>query len=113
MDAEGLNVRRISWSGSYNESAAWSPTGDRMAYVSRIDGRFEIMVLDLSSGDRVTRLTWGDGNNENPSFSPDGRHLVFSSDRSGRYDIYTMRVNGENVKRLTRNGDCYTPDWSR
>jgi len=113
MDAEGLNTRRISWSGNYNDSAAWSPLGDRLAYVSRIDGRFEIVVLDLSAGDRVTRLTWGAGNNENPRWSPDGRHIVFSSDRAGRYDIYTMRANGERVRRLTRNGDCFTPDWSR
>jgi TolB protein len=112
MDAEGLNVRRVSWSGSYNESAAWSPNGDRLAYASRIDGRFDVVVLELAS-DRLLRLTWGEGNNENPRWSPDGRHIVFSSNRAGTYDIYTMRNDGGDVRRLTRGGNCFTPDWSK
>ena len=112
MDAEGLNVRRVSWSGSYNESAAWSPDGDRLAHVSRIDGRFSIVLLDLST-EKVTQLTDGKGNDENPRWSADGRHLVFASDRSGGYAIYSMRANGSRMRRLTRNGNSYTPDWSR
>ena len=106
-------MRRISWRGTYNESPAWSPNGDRLAYVSRIDGRFEIVVMDLST-ERMTRLTRGSrGHNENPRWSPDGQHLVFSSNRTGSYDIYTMRADGDEVRRLTRNGNCFTPDWSR
>ena len=85
---------------------------DRLAYASRIDGRFQIVVLDIASS-RVTRLTRGRGNNENPSWSPDGRHLVFASDRAGSYDIYTMRADGTDVSQLTRGGDCFTPDWSK
>ncbi len=112
MDAEGLNVRRMSWKGSYNDSPAWAPRGDSLAYASRIEGRFQIVTLDLASG-RVTRLTWDLGNHENPRWSPDGRHLVFASDRTGSYDIYTVRADGSGLRRLTRGGDSYTPDWSR
>jgi TolB protein len=112
MDAEGLNVRRVSWEGSYNDSPAWAPRGDSLAYASRIEGRFQVVVLDLASG-RVRRLTRGRGNHENPRWSPDGRHLVFASDRAGSYDIYTMRADGSQVHRLTRGGDSFTPDWSR
>ena len=83
-----------------------------LAYASRIEGRFHIVVLDLASG-RVRRLTRGNSNNENPRWSPDGRHLVFASDRAGSYDIYTMRADGSQVHRLTRGGDSFTPDWSR
>jgi len=112
MDAEGLNVRRITFQGNYNDSAAWSPDGDKIAYVSRIDGRFDVFVYDIPT-DSHRRLTFGDGNNENPRWSPDSRHLVFSSDRRGTYDIYTMRGDGSRVTRLTKGGDCFTPDWSR
>jgi len=111
MDAEGLNERRISWSGNYNDSAAWSPDGGRLLYVSRSAGRFDVVVLDLAT-DRTTRLTHGDGNSENPAWSPDGRHIVFSSNRAGSYDIYTMSADGSDVRRLTRNGNCFTPHWS-
>ncbi len=111
-DAEGLNVRRLTRTGGYNDSAAWSPRADRLAYASRVEGRFQIFVLDLAS-ERAVALTEGPGNNENPRWSPDGRHLVFASDRAGSYDIYTMRADGSDVRRLTRGGDAYTPDWSR
>ena len=61
----------------------------------------------------VDRMTHGEGNNENPSWSPDGRYLVFASNRAGSYDIYTIPADGGTPRRLTRNGNCFTPDWSR
>jgi len=112
MSAEGLNVRRLSWDSAYAESAAWSPDGGKLAYVSRIDGRFDIVLLDLAT-DRVERLTHGEGNSENPRFSPDGRHIVFASNRHGGvYQIYTMRADGTDVRRLTTGQASFTPDWS-
>ena len=112
MDAEGLNVRRVTTEDDYADAAAWSPKGDKIAYASRRDGRFDVVVIDVATG-TAARLTHGEGNNENPRWSPDGRHLVFASSRAGSYDLYTMRADGTDVRRLTRGGDCFTPDWSR
>ena len=111
MDADGLNVRRVTGDGNYSDSAAWSPRGDKLAYVTRIDRRFQILIRDVATGS-VAQVT-SQGNNENPRFSPDGRHLVFASDRAGSYDIYTMATDGSDVRRLTKGGDAFTPDWSR
>jgi TolB protein len=111
MDAEGLNARRITNDDDYADAAAWSPKGDKIAYATRRDGKFDIAVIDVATG-AATRLTHAEGNNENPRWSPDGRHLVFASSRSGSYDLYTMRADGSDVRRLTRGGDCFTPDWS-
>ena len=112
MDAEGLNVRRVTTQDDYADAASWSPKGDKLAYASRRDGRFDIVVIDVATG-ATQQLTHGEGNNENPRWSPDGRHIVFASSRAGSYDLYTMRADGTDVSRLTRGGDCYTPDWSR
>jgi TolB protein len=111
MDAEGLNARRLSNEGEYSDAAAWSPKGDKIAYASRLDGRFDVVVQDVAGG-APTRLTHGEGNNENPRWSPDGRHIVFASSRAGSYDIYVMGADGSDVRRLTKDGDCQTPDWS-
>src|SRR5262249_4740825 len=108
---EGLSVRRLTHDEEYSDAASWSPKGDRIAYVSRRDGRFDIVVADVATG-AVTRLTHGEGSNENPRWSPDGRHLVFASNRAGTFDIYTMRADGTDVHRLTQGGACETPDWS-
>jgi TolB protein len=111
MDAEGLNPRRVTSSDEYADAAAWSPKGDKLAYATRSDGRFNVAVVDVATGANQ-RLTHGEGNNENPRWSPDGRHIVFASSRAGSYDLYTMRADGTDVRRLTRGGDCFTPDWS-
>jgi TolB protein len=111
MDAEGLNVRRLTNHDEYADAAAWSPKGDKVAYATRQDGRFNIAVIDVATG-TVQLLTHGEGNSENPRWAGDGRHLVFSSSRAGSYDLYTMRADGSDVRRLTKGGDCITPDWS-
>ena len=102
----------MSTEGNYSDSPSWSPRGDKIAYASRVDGHFQIVVLDLATN-ALTALTRGNHNNEVPRWSPDGRHLVFSSNREGTYDIWVMRADGSNPKRLTRGADSYTPDWSR
>jgi TolB protein len=97
--------------GDYNDSPVWSPRGDKIAYVSRREGRFQIMTVDLN-GENVVQLTASAGSNEDPSWSPDGYRLVFSSTREGKSDLYSMEWNGENVRRLTHRGNCTSPAWS-
>jgi TolB protein len=112
MGSEGTNVRRMTHEGSWNDLPAWSPKGDRIAYCSRLEGRFDIFVRELAT-QKTTRLTYGPSNNEDPRWSPDGHHLVFSSDRSGNYDIYQMLADGSDVRRVTKGGRSFNPDWSR
>jgi TolB protein len=111
MDAEGVNVRRVS-SGSYNDSASWAPQGDRLAYASRIEGKFQIVVLDLTTG-QTAQLTRGAANHEDPVWSPDGRHLVYSGNATGSYQIYTVRADGTRPRQLSTGAASFTPDWSQ
>lgn len=37
-----------------------------------------------------------------PRFSPDGKHISFTSDAGGADNIWTMDVNGENAKQVTK-----------
>ncbi len=114
MDAEGANVRRLTFEGSWNDLPAWSPNpkGDKIAYCSRMEGHFDILVRDLAT-QKTAQLTRNSGNNEDPRWSPDGRHLVFSSDRAGNYDIYEMDMDGGNQRRITQGGNNFNPDWSQ
>lgn len=79
--------------------------------MSRLEGRFEIVIHDFGSG-KEKIITNGRGNKENPRWAPDGRRLIFASDREGTWSIYTIRDDGSDVRRLTRGAASFTPDWS-
>jgi TolB protein len=91
-DTEGLYVRQVTTEGNYNTSPAWSPDGSLIAYVSRMDGKFQVCVID-PFGIKTRALT-SDGNNEDPNWHADGIHLVFSSTGDGNSGIYIVTRDG-------------------
>ncbi len=113
MDSEGLNVRRLSTIGNYNDACAWSPdkANPEVAYTARIEGGFEIAVIDLTSR-QVRQLTEGRGSCEYPSWAPSGRHLVFSCNRGGSWQITVSDRLGQSVQALAAGpGNNVQPDW--
>jgi TolB protein len=111
MDAEGTNVQRISFEGEWNDDATWAPDGEQMAYTSRVNGRFQILIMNLVT--HQSRIIAGEGSNEQPTWSPDGRWIAFQSNRSGLWQIYRMRVDGSDLMPLTVEGENKDPDWSK
>jgi TolB protein len=111
MDAEGSNVRKVSFGGNYHDSPAWSPTGDRIAYVSRVENVFDLYILNLRTN-QISKLTESNARNETPSWSPDGRHLVFTSNMSGSLQVYSIDYDGANLKRLTDRGENKLANWT-
>ena len=98
---------------------AWSPDGDRIAFVSKRDFNDEIYVMDADGGNQIN-ITNHPSNDIEPSWSPDGLQIVFASRRDDdRFEIYTMDSDGSNVVRLTDNpgewdiGPMWSPDGTR
>jgi TolB protein len=116
MDSEGANLRRISTQGSYNDGAAWSPDGTRLVYASRRGGTFNIALTDLVTLE-TSLITRGRSSDESPVYSPDGRKIAFASTRSygsrRETQVFVVDVDGANLKQLTREGNNYSPAWSR
>ncbi len=95
-----------------DQSPAWSPDGNQIAFVSELTGDYEIHVMDADGSD-VRQLTASPREDWQPSWSPDGKHIVFTSVRTGDWEIYVMDSDGANVHQLTeRPGVDWTPDWS-
>ena len=101
-DIDGARSIPIFQSTQPIMSPAWSPEGQRIAYVSYEAARPEIYIQELATGEK-TKVADYEGQNTAPSFSPDGRRLVFSSSRDGNPEIYVKNLRNGRLARITRN----------
>ena len=98
-------------SGS-NSSPAWSPDGQRLAFVSSRGGNNEIYVMNADGSSPVT-LTNNSTYISSPAWSPDGKRIAFESIRDGNSGIYIVNADGSGLVNLI-NPSCsgHSPAWS-
>jgi TolB protein len=107
-----LEVKRLTYAGSYNATPNWAPDGGKIVFAGWLDRHFDLFTITPDGG-KIDRLTKDEGNNEDPHYSPDGNFIVFSSTRSGGKNVFVMNSDGSKVRRLTFGmGTCVAPKWS-
>jgi TolB protein len=114
VDADGLGQpQRITSDDSWADRATWSPAPfNEIAYAARNGPGFDIKIRDMTTG-QSHFLTNGEGSNESPAFSPTGRHIAFASTRLGNQQIFVVARDGTGLHQVTKEGNNYTPNWSR
>ena len=60
IDADGRNPHQLTFSGKYNLSPCWSPDGNNIAYTSLNDTNWNIMTININTGQSVTVSRWAD-----------------------------------------------------
>jgi tol-pal system beta propeller repeat protein TolB len=113
MNANGTDCSALVSGVGVNLEPAWSPDGERLAYVSAVEGRAQLYLSDRSERGRI-RLTDTPGWKRDPTFSPDGRRLAFALEQDGESQIWVIGIDGGAPVQVTHNPRAYNghPSWS-
>jgi hypothetical protein len=111
----------ITYDRGPKRDPAWSPDGERLAYVRGGPGNGQIYTLDYWGTNcpqeedycytrgKTRRVAAG----EEPAWSPSGTKIAFVSRRNGNADIYVVGAGGGAERRLTTSPeDDSAPSWS-
>lgn len=108
---------RITKDTNFEFEPAFSPNGKEIVYVTWDDQQKGAIKSISLSGKNQRTLTSKKGIYRNPAFSNDGKKIVFvkeegNSDQGQAFSkepgIYLMDASGENVRKLTKEGDFPT-----
>lgn len=92
-------------------SLAFSPDGQKLAYVSFEEDVSRIFIQDLMSGNREV-ISEFSGVNAAPSWSPDGKKIAMALSFSGITKIYTMDLTTRSIEKITSGQHIDTePFW--
>jgi len=136
-DADGKNLRQITFNKKYDAEATVSPKGDKIVFTSMRDSDPELYVMDID-GKNQKRLTFEKGYDGGAFFSQDGKKIVFRASRlksakdSTDYhdliqngyvrpttlEIFVMDADGKNITQVTHLGKAsfapfFHPDGKR
>ncbi len=111
-NADGSNVRRITFNSAIDTAPTWSPTGREIAFTSDRTGSPQIYIMDAEGGN-VRKVSFGGDYLDSPAWSPDGERIVFVSRVNNFFDLYILNLKTNKITKLTEsNARNESPSWS-
>ncbi|MEE2776110.1 MAG: BamA/TamA family outer membrane protein [Acidobacteriota bacterium] len=104
--------RVIDMEVEQQQSPAWSPDGQKIAFSGNTEGVFDIFLLDVDTLEiqNITNDAVFDGS---PSFSPDGSTIIFSSVIGEKAQIFAVNLDtGARRHMVSQNSNDIDPIFS-
>ncbi len=113
-DIDGGNGWEFTHTGLKDQSPAWDPDDETIAFASSRDGDFDIYLRPVIEGTaKLDRLTDSPKADLEPAWAPNGREVVFTRGEGDASEIMLIDLVTRNVTRLTKNDDRdIDPTWS-
>jgi dipeptidyl aminopeptidase/acylaminoacyl peptidase len=93
VDPTGRGLRRLTTTTAVESGPAWSPDGQRVAYVSTEGTAIDLFVLDVARG-AVAQITADPFVEASPAWTPDGGSIAFVANRTGVDSPWTVAATG-------------------
>lgn len=110
------NEQRLTCDDHRKLGPRFSPDGNRLAYSEMIDGKWQIVVLELGSTNRKVYNPAADSARF-PGWSPDGSRLVFNNGdgSGGNSQIFILNLETGQVAQLTGGNQAFNgrPRWTK
>jgi len=109
---ESGETRALSGTESVHEhTPAWSPDGERVAFVSESSGWYELHLVG-ADGAGGRQLTSAEADFFEHRWHPEGTSLVAARGRHGRYDLVVVDAATGDVTDLAPGGAWGSPQWA-
>lgn len=99
IDLDDMGKGRFEGGSVWDTSPSYSPSGEQIAFMSRVHDHWEVFVVNADGSGR-RQLTVGNARLETPpssvapAWSPDGQYIAFLSNRDGPWRIYVVHADG-------------------
>jgi Tol biopolymer transport system component len=92
-NADGSNIRRLTYDAGIDREPAWSPDGTKIAFISNRTGSSALYVMN-ADGSNPVQKTFVESYPEAPTWSPDGTKILYSTLSNGSANLHVTDVTG-------------------
>lgn len=113
MNADGSNIRRLTFKDGYDSGAAFSSDGKKIAFYGSHNNLWDLYIMD-SDGSNLYNLTQDSTECYSPNWSPNNDWLVYTAGSKGNYNIWKINIQTKERVQLTNTkGRNEGPAWKK